>query len=54
VALGVDAQPVESIRQKAYPAKQSLGFHRVLLAASEHKRSIGGDEIKGKNKFCDG
>jgi hypothetical protein len=37
VALGVDAQPIESIRQKADAARQNRGFDRVLLAAGMHK-----------------
>jgi len=42
VALGTDAQLVESIRHKPDPATAESGSHRVLLAASKHKRSSTG------------
>jgi hypothetical protein len=40
VALCIDAQLVVSIGQKADPAPQSLGFRRVLLVESKHKRNL--------------
>jgi hypothetical protein len=39
VALCIDAQLVVSIRQKADSAARSLGFHRVILGESRHKRT---------------
>jgi hypothetical protein len=40
VALCISSQLVASIRQEADPAAQSLRFHRALLAANKHKRSL--------------
>jgi hypothetical protein len=38
--LCIDPQLVVSIRQKTNQPKRSLGFHRVLLAESKHKRQL--------------
>jgi|SRR5882762_325180 len=49
VALCSAAQLVASIGQKSRSVSAESAVHRVLLAASKHKRSGGSDETKRKN-----